>query len=373
MGMVLEKTSLIVGQTDTATHCFYKSDGSLFTGEIYDNDVVFEESDYYNLKNKVINSNSVSVDFVPKYVGTYTITANLYSKSVSKSFNVDFYGISAPEITTYYGGPQTLEISIEGNKDVVADQIVKVSFNSKNYEAKTDGDGIARVLIDNIPSELGKYNITVNVYDKYVTSAVTVLSTIGGSDVAKFYGDGSQFEVRFTDKNGQYLNMGKLIGYQIDNLRTKYSPILNNEGIFDIDISSLGVGEHNITVFNLLTKENTTFTITILPGFGNENNHNNIPQSNSPSKDYSGNVNSFDSNSLTGDLFYDYSLASDNLNATDEVAGDKGNVTNHSTNSPVSKAIDNTQSNGGNNNLWWIILAILAVIAAGAIIKKYKE
>ena len=60
------------------------------------------------------------------------------------------------------------------------------------------------------------------------------------------------------------------------------------------------------------------------------------------------------------------------FNEKNDVFGDS-DVTNHSGNSPVSKAIDNPQTNGGYNNLWWIILAIIAVIIAGAIIKKYMK
>ena len=62
-----------------------------------------------------------------------------------------------------------------------------------------------------------------------------------------------------------------------------------------------------------------------------------------------------------------------NAGAVDDVSKDNGNITNQSSKAPVTKSIDNPQTNSGDNTLWWIILAILAIVAAGGIIKKYKN
>ena len=61
----------------------------------------------------------------------------------------------------------------------------------------------------------------------------------------------------------------------------------------------------------------------------------------------------------------------DNNDVNDEVSNTTSTDKNPANNS-VAKAIDN-QPNGSDNNLWWIILAVVAIIAAGAIIKKYKS
>ncbi|AMD18380.1 hypothetical protein TL18_10400 [Methanobrevibacter sp. YE315] len=299
--------------------------------------------------------------------GKYLISASLCDYyNLSKTLNVLGIDIIDPEITTYSGGSQTFKVHLEGNKNVISKKPINVLFNLKNYLEYSDENGDAIILINNVPASPGKYNISTEVYGVYSTSTVNVLSTIIAEDVVRQYGLDSPFTVSFTDKTGQYLTMGKLIGYQIDNLRTKYSPILNDEGLFDIDVSSLDVGEHNITVFNLLTKENATFSVGILPKFGAELNDGDSQQSlDNKSNGMSGAGNSFNPLYLSG------GHAESDFNNDDMANGTASNndLANKSSTVPV-KSIDN-QSNSNFNFLW--LLLILLVIGGYLIWKKYKK
>ena len=374
MGLSMGGTAL-VGETVTATHQFYKSDGTLFTAPILSDGVVFDV-DRADLKGIRTKDYSVSADFVPQEEGSYIITADLYGQSLSEKLYVSNVKIIADDIIAYYGGYQTLKIHLEG--DIISKQRVDVSFNSKHYLEYTDENGDASVLIDSLPDVLGSHDIAINVFGINTTSTITILSTIDGNDFIAFYGNNSQYNITFKDKNGENLKSGFLIRYQFDDSGFK-NAFTQDDGNVSFDISSLTPGEHNLTVINLLNKENKTYTVEIIELVGgifnkDKNNQPNQVSSQEPADVVSRENQQSNLASSSKGLSYNRDVVEflpanvvDKFNTADSSADD-----NQSNNNTPAKSINQAKTVLNNNNLYWILLLILLVILGIFLIRKMR-
>ncbi|WP_407432071.1 right-handed parallel beta-helix repeat-containing protein [Methanobrevibacter sp.] len=372
MSLRMDSTA-IVGETVTATHVFYKSDGKQSTAPILNDGVVFDVG-RADLKDIRINEYSVSADFVPPEEGSYVISADLYGQSISKKLSVTGIKIIADDIIAYYGGYQTLKIHLEG--DIISKKRVDVSFNSKHYVEYTDENGDASVLIDSLPDALGNHDIEINVFGINTTSTITILSTIDGDDFTAGYGNNSQYSITFKDKNGENLKSGFLIRYQFDDSGFK-NAFTQDDGLVSFDISSLTPGEHNLTVINMLTKENMTYTVEIMQLVGGilNNDKNNQPNhaSYEPADVVSRENQQSNFASSNNDLSYYGNVVEflpanvvDQLNTANGSADD-----NQSNNNPV-KSINQAKTFLNNNNLYWILLLILLVVLGVFLIRKMR-
>ena len=375
MGLRMDGTAL-VGETVTATQVFYKSDGTLFTAPILNDGVVFDV-DRADLKGIRVNDYSVSADFVPQEEGSYVISADLYGQSLSKKLYVSDVKIIADDIIAYYGGYQTLKIHLEG--DIISKQRVDVSFNSKHYVEYTDENGDASVLIDSLPNALGNYDIEINVYGINTTSTITILSSINGDDLTAVYGNSSQYNITFKDKNGKNLQSGVLIRYQFDDSGFK-NAFTQDDGIVSFDISSLTPGEHNLTVINLLNKENKTYTLEIIgpvSGISNKgkNNQTNPVTSQEPVGEVSRENQQGNAASSTNDLSYYRGIVEflppNVVNQLNTAGGSADN--NQSNNNAPVKSITQEKTVLNNNNLYWILLLILLVVLGVFLIRKMRK
>lgn len=382
MGLRMDGTAL-VGETVTATQVFYKSDGTLFTAPILNDGVVFDVG-RADLKGIRINDYSVSADFVPPEEGSYVISADLYGQSISKKLSVSDVKIIADDIIAYYAGYQTLKIHLEG--DIISKQRVDVSFNSKHYVEYTDENGDASVLIDSLPNALGNYDIEINVYGINTTSTITILSSINGDDLTAFYGNTSQYNIRLMDKNGENLKRGVLVRYKFDDSGFK-NAFTQDEGLVSFDISSLTPGEHNLTVINLVTKENMTYTVEIIQLLGgifnkSKNNQQDYVAS-QPAEAVSQkpidavsreNQQSNSSSSSNGLSYYRDVVEFLPANVVDQLNTADGTDDNNQSNSNApTKSINQAKTVLNNNNLYWILLLILLVVLGVFLIRKMRK
>ena len=364
MDLVFDKKEYPVNNTFDGNVRFYKSNNDLFNGELSGlESVVLSSNPKMESIKKDSGVNTVHGEFTPNKLGNHYISANLFDYYVSKSISVFGIEISADEVTTFTNVPVTFKVHLDGDKQHTANQKVRVSF-FKDYDLVTDANGDASITFDELNLDVGKYRVDISSNGFAGESAVNIITTIFAEDVVQIHGDHVEFKAQFTNNSGDFLKMSTQVQFLLDG-NPHYSVIKDNEGNALVDFYSVSRGEHKVVVVNPDNGESKTYRIVILMGSnGNDNGTNNqnqeIPDDN--------NGDAVEANSLTGDLYYGNSLFDDN-----GVSGDNGNTTNQSANSPVSKAIDNPQTNGGDNNLWWIILAILAVLAAGGIIKKYKS
>ena len=389
--------SAVVGETVSATQCFYTSDGNSLPARMLTDAVVFDAPnlDIINRRSNLIYQ---TIDFAARNVGSYKVTATLYGQSVSKTLQVSDVKITVPDIVAYRGGYQTLNIHLDG--DLISNKRVEVSFDSRYYGTFTDKNGDASVLMDMLYIDPGRYDIIVNVYGINVTSAITIQSTIYGEDLYTVYGNESEFEVRFLDNQGQNLTTGRLISYQIDGQRMKHTFMQNDEGIMAFDISSLTPGEHSITVINQLTKENKTFDIIVLQQpdnlLGENTNQQNetVPDDDTESDDHefplapgdddvsdrvdqspvdpAGDVSANNKPARLNTLYGSYSVG-DSGSVDESVKSNSGDSGNQSNSTAPVKSIAK-QSNGSSGfNYLWILLLIVVVAVAGVLIKKYKN
>ena len=374
MVLALSRNESVVGEQVIAWHLFQKSDGDLLLMPIFNDEVVFDADGADLTASKKDSLSMVNAYIIPHEAGDYVISADLYGKILSEVLHVYSVNITAPDISAYYGGTKTLNIHLDGNENAISKQNVVVSFNSKYYNARTDENGDASVLINSLPDSLGTYDISISVADINATSAITILSTIEADDFSTFYGDDTPFEVKFLNREGQIAKRGTLTGYQIDDSRAKYGGIQGDDGIIPYDISSLEPGNHSFKVLNLLTKENKTFTVSILSKYASSNNLGIKSQVEDTLLDANlVNENLFNDISVNGNLnTLVYNYLSSGASLIDEAAeSNSTDVANQSASNPPVKTVDN-QSDSGNSNLLWILLLIVIVAAAAVLIKKYK-
>lgn len=366
MVLELSKNSYVINETFTATLSFYKPDGSLFTGSIfdtkYDNHYLsFSVFPDVSTKNVLYNKNNVVMKLSSPQEGTFkaTFTISAYDKqiSLSKEFSVIDLSISAPEIKDYYRNGQTLKIHLYGNKNIIANQKVTVSFRNSVFEAYTDENGDASVFLSNLPLTPGRYSISVTAMELTVKTAVTVLSTINANDIVRVLGDYTPFYASFVDMQGQYLPEYTVFGYDIDDSPLIYFNV-GKDGLASINIAFLGVGEHYIGLYNFETNEVAVYKITILARYDV------IADDTSDNKAYRQNNSISQNNHENID---DGVVVSDN-----DDFNDSNNQSNDQSNESVIKSI--TDNHPNDNNMYFAIGLLLLICLFGVIVvKKYKS
>ena len=91
---------------------------------------------------------------------------------------------------------------------------------------------------------------------------ITILSTVNGTDIVKFFRNGTQYYATFRDAEGNYLPSGTAVVFNINGVMyTRY--INGDEGLAKLNIN-LPEGEYIITASNLKTGENSSNTIKVL-------------------------------------------------------------------------------------------------------------
>ncbi|AMD16636.1 hypothetical protein TL18_00425 [Methanobrevibacter sp. YE315] len=360
INLVLNREYFIINETVTATLCFYKSDGSLFTGEIFDakfdnNYISFTVNP--SLTNEVkYNTKNAIMELTAEKIGTFDVIcevsfhSGLESISVSKTFNVLNLTIVAPEIKDYYSNSQTLKVYLEGDKDIIANQRVGIHALNNNYEMYTDENGVGSFCFSNYVYP-GVYSVSLDVLGISAKTTYTVLSTINATDIVRVLGNHTPFYAEFVDGNGEFLPEYTVVGVAIDDSSVTYVNVKSN-GLASFNIAFLGVGQHYITLFNFETSEAECYQITILPEFNEGDSINNGSHQHS--------------NSISQDSYED-------ISATLPFAG--YNNLNNQSDDRVGKSILKNQSNifHDNNNAYLIILLIILICLFGALIKRYKD
>ena len=129
--------------------------------------------------------------------------------------------------------------------------VVTFNINGVFYYRETDANGIASLAINLRP---GKYVITT-MYGQYdIGNNVTVLSTLQTSDLKMKYLDGSAFNARVVDGQGNPL-ANQIVTFNINGVF--YNRITDDEGIASLNIR-LMKGEYIITsIYNGFETGNT--------------------------------------------------------------------------------------------------------------------
>ncbi len=161
------------------------------------------------------------------------------------------------DITKYFkNDTQYCVKCVDNNGNILKNIPVTFNIIGKNYTVPTNDEGIATLTINLNP---GTYTITTknSQTNETCTNIVTVLSSISGNDIVKYYRNETQYQVKVLDFNGNPLT-NKKVTFNI--IGKFYDIETNNEGIAVLPIN-LNPGEYRITATN--PNDNLMFSNTI--------------------------------------------------------------------------------------------------------------
>ena len=146
----------------------------------------------------------------------------------------------------------------------LSDKLMVISINNTNYTNKTDKNGWVSLKIDLNPGfyKVITYYWAENVAESAIKeSTITVLPTIVGQDLVKYYRDSSQFKVQLLQGDGSPI-VNKQISMNLSGVF--YSVFSDEKGFAKLDILS-EPGVYNLTVQNPYDGLLMSFKITVLP------------------------------------------------------------------------------------------------------------
>ena len=203
--------------------------------------------------------------------GNYTIIA-LFTKdnyeSTNVSGNVEINPIKTildiDDVIMYYHNGTRFIVNLKDiNGNPLANMSVGILINGKEYIRTTDENGSASIALNLIS---GVYNVvtTFNETSKYfgcsLNNTVTILSTISGNDITKYFRNATQYYAFVSDFNGNPLANTTVL-FNINGVF--YNRTTNDTGYAKLSIN-LNPGEYIVTVINQLTGEQTSNKVTVL-------------------------------------------------------------------------------------------------------------
>ena len=161
--------------------------------------------------------------------------------------------IKSSDLVKYYKNASGFSADVN-----VANANVTFSINGINYTKTTDEKGTAYLNINLRP---GTYNITTFFNGINKTNTVTVLSTITGDNLVKYYKNGTEFYAKFVKGNGEAL-ANRNVTFNINGVF--YTRETDSNGIAKLNIN-LRPGNYILTATDPETGLDIGFDITVLP------------------------------------------------------------------------------------------------------------
>lgn len=203
--------------------------------------------------------------------GNYTISA-VFTKdnyqTVNVSENVEINSIKtvleAENVVMYYRDGTRFAVvlrDIYGNP--LANMNVTISINGRNYVKQSDENGTASLGL-NLESKNYTVVTTFGGNSKYFgtrsNNTVSILSTLIGKDIVKYYRNGTQFYATVLDFKGNPL-ANTTVMFNINGVF--YNKTTDENGTAKLNIW-LRPGKYIITIFNLVTGEQAGNNVTVL-------------------------------------------------------------------------------------------------------------
>jgi hypothetical protein len=293
-----------------------------FEYEVISNDVSLNASDifmyYYDgtkyvvsLKNSIgnpianqtiiIRINGVNYTRVTDENGTAYLTINLAPNvyNITSYFNgssqynnasiTTFIDVESPitgeDLIKYYRNESQYHVSVvDRNGNALANVTVRFNINGVFYTRTTNSDGIATLNINLNP---GNYVITATYDGLNISNNITVLATITGENIVKYYKNGTQYTVTILDKQGNPL-ANSTVNFNVNGVF--YNRTTDSNGVATLNIN-LNPGNYIITAtgadglkvnntikvlqtligndVNKTFTENKTYNVLALDGQGN--------------------------------------------------------------------------------------------------------
>jgi len=236
----------------------YYGNGSRHEVSVYNNDGIIKYQD--NVKSLVIfNINgmnytkelvngkaSIGINLNP---GNYTITTfyPYADKITTKINNIEVLStIQANDVVKFFrNGTQYYAKFLDGSGNPLVNGNVTFNINGVFYKKQTNASGIAKLNIALLPNE---YILTaIHPNGLMYGSNITVLSTVFGEDIVKFFRNGTQYYAKFLDDFGNPLVNGN-VTFNINGVL--YEKQTDSEGIAKLNINLLP-GEYILTAMHL--------------------------------------------------------------------------------------------------------------------------
>ena len=149
------------------------------------------------------------------------------------------------------------ESKFEANVGAV-NETVTFEVNGVSYNRISDENGTAKLAVNLEP---GNYTIKTTFNGTTVENTITVLPTLIGENLVKYFRNESQFYISLIDGEGNSI-AGKNITMNIRGVF--YNPTTNENGTAKLNIN-LAPGEYIVTAIDPLTGLKMSYNITVLP------------------------------------------------------------------------------------------------------------
>ena len=198
--------------------------------------------------------------------GDYTIGAlfagtSSYESSSTTNIVKVLSTISGEDVEKYYrNDTQYYATFVDGQGALLNNTPVAFNINGVFYERKTNENGTAKL---NINLNSGDYILTaINLINgEMCSNNITVLSTIAGDDVVKYYKNDTQYYATFVDNEGNLLTNTN-VTFNINGVY--YTRTTNDSGMAKLNIN-LNPDNYTITAINPINGEMHSNNIEVLP------------------------------------------------------------------------------------------------------------
>ena len=198
--------------------------------------------------------------------GDYTIGAlfagtSSYESSSTTNIVKVLSTISGEDVEKYYrNDTQYYATFVDGQGALLNNTTVAFNINGVFYERKTNENGTAKL---NINLNSGDYILTaINpINGEMCSNNITVLSTIAGDDVVKYYKNDTQYYATFVDNEGNLLTNTN-VTFNINGVY--YTRTTNDSGMAKLNIN-LNPDNYTITAINPINGEMHSNNIEVLP------------------------------------------------------------------------------------------------------------
>ena len=188
---------------------------------------------YYLLNNSVVAKDSGLIQILPTISG----------EDIEKIYRND---------TQYYA------TFLDSNGELLANTNVTFNINGVFYTRKTNESGVARL---NINLNAGEYILTaINTNGEMHSNNITVLNSISGNDIVKYYKNDTQYYATFLNSDGSLL-INTNVTFNINGVY--YTRKTNESGVARLNIN-LPPNDYILTAINPATGEMYSNTIRVL-------------------------------------------------------------------------------------------------------------
>ena len=215
---------------------------------------------------RITNNDGVASIAINLNSGTYTISYFFEGNEEYDSFSGEntvkvLSTVNGDDVEKYFKNDTQYYVTfVDGHGNLLKDVTVTLNINGVFYQRKTDEKGTARLNINLIP---GEYVITaVNpINGEMYSNIITVLPTILGSDIVKYYKNDTPYSIRVLNGAGNPL-INQKITFNINGIF--YTRITDASGIARMNINLIP-GKYIITATNPVNGERHSNNIEVLP------------------------------------------------------------------------------------------------------------